>query len=98
MIPCYSRAASNAPVEEQGEADLIDAMVEFMPHGAIGTRKNMDIGVQFAYRFNISVDGDVLASTVGFSNRLFLTALSAPAGSGLDFDRFLSLPSWREVI
>lgn len=83
--------------DQPGATDLLKTMFGFMPGGEIGARTNVDLGEQFAYRYNVSAGQEVFVFTAGLSNVLFFTGMCARGGDGLDFEKFLTLPSWREA-
>jgi hypothetical protein len=77
--------------------NTLESIISIMPTLEIGRRGNVDLGDQFAYRYNASAEGDVMVQTSNFIDKVFITSLGAREGLGLDFDRFLTLPSWRET-
>jgi hypothetical protein len=75
----------------------LDTIIGIMPILAVGARGNVDLGNQFAYRYNVSTDGDVMVQTSNFNDKVFITSLGGRESGGILFDQFLRLPSWRET-
>jgi hypothetical protein len=78
--------------------ETLEGFISFMPTLEVGRRVNVDLGNQFAYRYNVSPEGDWMVQTSNFNDKVFITSLSGRDDRGLDFDRFLTLPSWRETV
>jgi len=96
--PAGYRFITHWTTADQPDAEeTIGAFVQMMPQIEVGARGNTDLGNQFAYRFNASIDRDVLIFTANFSDRFFLSGMGGLPGSQIEFDRFLGLSSWRET-
>ncbi|MEW6597320.1 MAG: hypothetical protein AB1429_07475 [Pseudomonadota bacterium] len=79
--------------------EIISTFINIMPNLKVGNRVNVDIGDQFGYRYNVTRDGDVMIQTSNFNNKIFITSFGAqPNGVSLEFDRFLEIPGWKEII
>lgn len=78
--------------------DMLDSIIRIMPTLEVGGRVNVDLGNQFAYRYNATAEGDLMVQTSNFSDKVFITSLGGIEGKGLDFERFLATPPWRETV
>lgn len=75
---------------------FIQTMCKIAPMIEVGSRRNTNIGQQFVYRLNYSPEHDVMVYVASFSDKIFFAGLAARPSFGIDFEAFLSLPSWRE--
>jgi len=95
-VPSDFRIATTWTTGDQPNArELLDALTRFMPLLEAGSRTNVEMGDQFYYRFNVSMDQEVIAYTASFNHRTFLSGVGAREGPGLDFEGFCNLRNWQ---
>ncbi len=95
-MPAHFRTITQWLVADSNEAvAMLDAIVSILPNVDVGQRVNVSLGNQFVCRHLLFAQGFV--QTSGFNDQVFFTSISAGPDSGVDFDGFLKLASWKEA-